>query len=57
MMFRTEIRNGEYSWICFKCHQEYPNTLLFCPHCHIARKHSHNLYETKKIKKQRKKKK
>ena len=38
------------TWKCFKCHTEYPNTLLYCPDCNIARKHSFTLEEKYKRK-------
>jgi hypothetical protein len=30
-------------WNCFLCETEYPNTLLYCQKCNIARKHSFTL--------------
>ena len=31
------------TWHCYKCNTEYKNTLLYCPICNIARKHSFTL--------------
>lgn len=48
-------KERSYTWTCFLCEKEYPNTLRYCPHCDIAKKHSDNL--RKSAKKKRKKKK
>jgi len=54
MKYRTTIREGEKFWECFLCHECYPNTLLFCPNCNIARKHSHNLWVSARKKEMKK---
>jgi len=43
-----------HTWTCFKCENEYPNTLRYCPVDNIAKKHSDNLFETAKRKKEKK---
>ena len=40
MTIANQIRG---TWVCFFCNRKYPNTLLYCPKCNIARKHSRNL--------------
>lgn len=39
-----------YTWICFFCGKKYPNTLLYCPKCNKARKHSYNCKKTAEAK-------
>ena len=34
------------TWECVLCRTEYPNTLLYCPKCEVARKHSENVRES-----------
>ena len=43
-----------HTWTCFKCENEYPNTLRYCPVDDIAKKHSDNLFETARKKKEKK---
>ena len=41
---KKKLRKMPYSkWECYKCGKVYPNTLLYCPKCNIARKHSYTL--------------
>ena len=49
-MNETKNSNGERTWSCFLCNTEYPNTLLYCPKCKIARLHSNNLFNTANLK-------
>lgn len=53
MTYRTTPYDGEKTWACFYCGSLYPNTLLFCPKCSIAKKHSNNLYESHKEKRKK----
>lgn len=36
------VKTGQ--WTCHKCGCLYPNTMLYCPKCNIARKHSKNMW-------------
>jgi len=56
MKYRTKAYKHEKTWSCFYCFAQYPNTLLFCPKCNIAKKHSDNLHLSAKKKKNRLKK-
>lgn len=48
--------NRPRTWVCFLCGSKYPNTLLYCPKCDIARKHSFTLESKQKQKLERKSK-
>lgn len=54
-MTSNEIKYPIRKWKCFKCHSLYPNTLLYCPKCDIARKHSNRLLDKFLAKESRKK--
>jgi len=45
MKDESKVRTGV--WICWFCKRTYPNTMIYCPKCNIARKHSINVEEFK----------
>ena len=44
---KSKSRTGR--WECHFCHKVYPNTMLWCPQCNIARQHSRNVERYQKL--------